>query len=180
MKSLTAVVLFGFMASLDNFQAACALALLPLTRARKFLLGASFGFCESASSLVGLLVGHLLQARFFPGKLAGVVALLASGGAILYLAWNDHELDDLANSRWMIFGLPIFLSLDNLVGGAGLGASGFPPLLSATLIGAICSAMSFAGLFLGSRGRRLIPRRSSALSGIWLVLIGLGALMSSK
>lgn len=180
MESLAAVVLFGFMASLDNFQAACALGLLPLMRARKFLLGVSFGFCESTSSLIGLLAGHLLQARFFPGKLAGVAALLISGTAILYLAWKEHELDDLANSRWMVFGLPIFLSLDNLVGGAGLGASGFPPLPSAALIGAICTGMSFGGLFLGSRGRRLIPRHSSALSGAWLVLIALGSLMSSK
>jgi len=180
MESLAAVVLFGFMASLDNFQAACALALLPLTRARKLVLGASFGFCESASSLIGLLAGHWLQKQFFPGKLAGVVALLASGAAILYFAWKDHDVDDLANSRWMILGLPVFLSLDNLVGGAGLGASGFPPLVSAAVIGAICSAMSFAGLYLGSRGRRLVPRYSSALSGAWLVLIGIGSLMSSK
>jgi putative Mn2+ efflux pump MntP len=76
----------------------------------------------------------------------------------------------------MIFGLPLSLSLDNLVGGAGLGASGFPPILSATLIGAVCSVLSFAGLFLGSRGRLLWPRRASAISGVWLVLISVMSL----
>ncbi|HEY6968719.1 MAG TPA: manganese efflux pump [Candidatus Angelobacter sp.] len=180
MESLLTVVLFGFMASLDNFQAACALGLLPLKRARKFLLGASFGICESVSSLAGLLLGNFLQAHFFPGKFAGIMALLASGTTILYLAWKERELDEVANDGWMIFGLPVTLSLDNLVGGAGLGANGFPPLLSAALIGAICSAMSFAGIFLGSHGRRVFPRRAAALSGVWLLVIALGSLIANR
>ena len=180
MASLATVVLFGFMASLDNFQAACALALLPLSRARKLVLGTSFGVCESTSSLIGLLAGKFAQTHFMPGKFAGILALLASGTAILYLAWHESELDKLANDRWMIFGLPISLSLDNLVGGAGLGVSGFTPLLSAAVIGAICTAMSFTGIFLGSRGRKLFPRRAGALSGAWLVLIALASLIANR
>jgi putative Mn2+ efflux pump MntP len=176
MDSLAAILLFGVMAGLDNFQAACALGMLPISRARKLLLGTSFGLCESGSSLVGLLVGQFLRDHFFPGRLAGAVALLISGAAILYLACTDHDLEGAANDGWMIFGLPLFLSLDNLVGGAGLGASGFPPVLSAALIGAVCSVLSFAGLLLGGRGRLLVPRRASAIAGAWLVLIAVMSL----
>jgi putative Mn2+ efflux pump MntP len=170
-QSLGIVLVFGVMAGMDNFQAACALGMLPLTRARKLALGASFGFCESVSTLAGLLAGQFLRTHVFPGRLAGAAALLISGGTILYLSWAEHGVENAANDGWMIFGLPLSLSLDNLVGGAGLGASGFPPILSAALIGAECSALSFAGIFLGGRGRMLVPQRASTISGAWLVIL---------
>lgn len=170
MESFAAILLFGVMAGLDNFQAACALGMLPLSRARKLALGASFGLCESGSSLAGLLLGQFFRTHFFAGKLAGPIALLISGGTILYWSLAERELEDVAGG-WMILGLPLSLSLDNLVGGAGLGASGFPPLLSAAIIGVVCSILSFAGLFLGSRGRLLAPRRAGTIAGAWLMVI---------
>jgi len=176
MHSLAAILLLGFMAGFDNFQAACGLGMLPLSRGRKLALGTSFGVCESGSSLVGLVAGHFLQTHFFPGKLAGAIALLISGCAILYMSLSGRDLEGAANDGWMIFGLPLSLSLDNLVAGAGLGASGFPPILAAVLIGAECSAMGFAGLFLGDRGRLFLPRRAGVLSGAWLVLLAVMSL----
>lgn len=176
-QSLCIVLVFGVMAGMDNFQAACALAMLPLTRVRKLALGASFGFCESASSLVGLLTGQFVRALVFPSRLAGAIALLISGGTILYLTWAERSVENAANDGWIIFGLPLSLSVDNLVGGAGLGASGFPPILSAILIGAICSALSFAGIFLGGRGRMLVPQRASMISGTWLVTLAVVSLI---
>jgi putative Mn2+ efflux pump MntP len=104
--------------------------------------------------------------------------LLISGGTILYLSWAERSVEDAVNDgAWMIFGLPLSLSLDNLVGGAGLGASGFPALLSAILIGTICSTLSFAGLFLGGRGRSLVPQRASMISGVWLVTLAVVSLI---
>lgn len=170
-QSLGIVLVFGVIAGMDNFQAACALGMLPLTRARKLALVASFGFCESASTLAGLLAGQFARAHVFPGRLAGAAALLISGGTILYLSWAEHGVENAANNGWMIFGLPISLSLDNLVGGAGLGASGSPTILSAALIGGLCSALSFAGIFVGGRGRVLVPQRANTISGAWLVII---------
>lgn len=170
-QSLWIVLMFGVMAGMDNFQAACALGMLPLTRARKLALAASFGFCESASSLAGLLAGQFLRAHVFPSGLAGAVALLISGGTILYLSWAERSVESVADNGWMIFSLPLSLSVDNLVGGAGLGASGFPPILSAILIGAVCSALSFAGIFLGGRGRMFVPQHASMISGAWLVTL---------
>lgn len=170
-QSLGVVLVFGVMAGMDNFQVACALGMLPLTRVRRLALGASFGFCESASSLAGLLTGQFVRAHVFPTEFAGAVALLISGGAVLYLSWAERSVEGAANGGWMIFGLPLSLSVDNLVGGAGLGAGGFPPILSAILIGAVCWVLSFAGIFLGERGRALVPERASMVSGAWLVTL---------
>jgi putative Mn2+ efflux pump MntP len=177
-QSLGVVLVFAVMAGMDNFQAACALGMLPLSGRRKLALGLSFGLCESGSTLVGLLAGQFLRAHLFPGRLTGAVALLISGGTILYLSWAERSVEDAVNDgAWMIFGLPLSLSLDNLVGGAGLGASGFPALLSAILIGTICSTLSFAGLFLGGHGRSLVPQRASMISGVWLVTLAVVSLI---
>lgn len=171
------MLVFGVMAGIDNFQAACALGMLPLKRERKLALAASFGFCESVSTLAGLLTGQFVRVYAFPGRLSGAIALLISGGVILILSLTEHSVADVANDGWMIFGLPLSLSVDNLVGGAGLGASGFPPILSAIMVGAVCSALSFAGIFLGGRGRLLLPQRASMFSGVWLVTLALISLI---
>jgi putative Mn2+ efflux pump MntP len=176
-QSLGVVLVFGVMAGMDNFQAACALGMLTLTGRRKLALGLSFGVCESGSTLAGLLAGQFLRAHVFPGSLAGAVSLLISGGTILYLSWAERSVEDAANDGWMIFGLPLSLSLDNLVGGAGLGASGFPLILSAILIGGVCTGLSFAGIFLGGRGRVLAPQRASMISGAWLVTLAVVSLI---
>jgi manganese efflux pump family protein len=173
MQTVAAILVFGLMAGLDNFHATCALGLLPLTRGRKVALGVSFGVCESSSALAGLLAGHYLSAAFFPGKVAGILALLLSGTTILFLSLADRDVERAVNEGWMIFGLPLSLSLDNLVGGAGLGANGFPPFLSAILIGAVCSALSFAGILLGGRARLLQTQRASVMAGGWLLAIAL-------
>ncbi len=129
-------------------------------------------------SLAGLLAGALLRTHVFgAASLAGPFALLASGFLVIYLALNHEDLEQVANNGWMIFGLPLSLSIDNLVAGAGLGTSGYPVLLCAALIGLVCAAMSLAGLFLGEWVRRRLPGSSSAFAGAWLVLIAARSLV---
>jgi putative Mn2+ efflux pump MntP len=172
MGRIATIVLFAVMAGTDNAQAACGLGMLPIGTRRKWVLGAAFGVCEAVMSLAGVWAGSFLQAHFFGGAaLAGAITLLASGLVVIYLALSDRDMEQVAGSRWMIFGLPLSLSLDNLVAGTGLGANGFPAVLSAALIGLICAAMSLGGLFLGERVRRVMPRSAGAIGGAWLVLV---------
>lgn len=171
------ILLFGFLAGIDNFQAACALGLLPLSRGRKWAAAASFGLCESAMALAGLVAGGFLRAQVLGASgMAGTVALLASGVTLIWLAVHDRDLETAANSRWIVVGLPLSLSLDNLVAGAGLGANGFPVLMGAAMVGLVCAAMSLAGLFLGAWGRRLAPRRAGAFAGAWLIALAVRSL----
>ncbi len=176
MPRLWMVVLFGILAGIDNFQVACSLGLLP--RRRKWALAFSFGFCESLLSLIGLCVATFARINFFRFySQAGTLALLASGLLILYLGLTDRDAGSVADSRWMLFGLPLSLSLDNLVAGAGLGANGYPIFLCAAILGIICSLMSLGGLFLGSWWRRRLPRHATALSGAWLIFIAVYSLV---
>jgi manganese efflux pump family protein len=72
---------------------------------------------------------------------------------------------------WALFGIPLSLSLDNIVAGTSLGLLGFPAVLSAAIFAVITALMSYVGLYLGRAARRLIPIRSDLLSGIALVIM---------
>jgi putative Mn2+ efflux pump MntP len=65
----------------------------------------------------------------------------------------------MASGHGMLFGLPLSLSLDNLLGGAGISALGYPMVPAALLIGLVSAAMSCAGLYLGGWLRRLFRER---------------------
>ena len=172
MGKIATVLLFAILAGADNFQAGCGVGMLPIRRARKWALGASSGICETGMALAGLLGGSYLRVHVLGvAAAASAIPLLLSGLLILYLALNDRDLTEVANSRWMVFGLPFSLSLDNLVAGAGLGASGYPVLVSAAVIGLVCAALSLGGLFLGKHVRSFLPKGAEALAGGWLALI---------
>ena len=178
MGQIATVLLIAIMAGNDNFQVGCGLGMLSAPRGRRWALTASFGVCEASMSLVGLSAGAFVRTHVFGAvSLAGPVALLASGLLVIYLALNHEDLEEVANSRWMILGLPLSLSIDNLVAGTGLGANGYPVMLCAALIGLVCAAMSLASLFVGEWVRRLLPENAGALAGALLMLIAVRSLV---
>jgi putative Mn2+ efflux pump MntP len=68
-----------------------------------------------------------------------------------------------------LFGLPLALSVDNLIAGTGLGLLGFSPVIPAIGFGIVTALMSFVGLCVGRAAVRVIPVRADLLSGISLV-----------
>jgi manganese efflux pump family protein len=177
MGKIATVLLFAILAGSDNFQVGCAIGMLPIRRARKWALGALSGICEAGMSLAGLLAGSYLRVHVLGvASVARAIPLLLSGLLIIYFSLKDRDLAEIANSQWL-FGLPFSLSLDNLVGGAGLGANGYPALGSAALIGSVCAVLSFGGLFLGKHVRTLLPKSAGALAGGWLALTAVRSLV---
>jgi putative Mn2+ efflux pump MntP len=91
----------------------------------------------------------------------------------------------MASGRGMLFGLPLSLSLDNLVGGAGISALHYPVLPAALLIGLVSAAMSCAGLYLGGWLRRLVQWRVAPwflepAVGAYLCLLAVRMLIASR
>jgi putative Mn2+ efflux pump MntP len=121
--------------------------------------------------LVGLLLG-----RYF-GQAIGVVAdylgpgVLAAYGLYLIARVLRTEAPEEVDDRWALFGIPLSLSVDNLVTGTSLGLLGFSPVFSAVVFGAITALMSFIGLRLGRVAARFIPIRMDLLSGIALIVM---------
>lgn len=173
---MTQLFLLGVLAGLDNLQVAAAVAIAPMERGRRRLLLAGFAACEVASPLGGVLFAHALETRFgvaFDGVAPFVV--VACGIAILWLAWREDDEDRPARSpiasRWVLLGLPVSLSFDNLLIGLSAAALGHPPLLAALVIGTISAALCVTGILAGGRISRLVPERAELVSGCALVLV---------
>jgi putative Mn2+ efflux pump MntP len=130
----------------------------------------TFGLWDAVMPLVGLLIGREIGESV--GNVADWVGGAALGGYGLYLvisALRNPEPDEL-DHPWALFGIPLTLSLDNLLAGASLGILGLSPWFSAGIFGVITAAMSLIGLQLGRAAARFIRIRSDLVSGITLII----------
>jgi manganese efflux pump family protein len=164
------VLALGFVLGLDNFRVSIALGTVPFGLRRAVQVALTFGLWDAVMPLVGLLVGREIGESF--GDVAYWVGAAVLGSYGLYLvvsAMRSPEPDEL-DHPWVLFGIPLTLSLDNLLAGASLGLLGLSPYFSAILFGAITAVMSLAGLLIGRYAARLIRIRSDLLSGIALMV----------
>ncbi len=101
----------------------------------------------------------------------------AYGLYLVVKAWRTAAPEEL-DQRWALFGLPLPLSLDNVVAGTSLGLLGFSPWLAPPLFGAITALLVLVGLQLGRAVAHFIRIRSDLLTGVALIVmatvLGLG------
>lgn len=169
-----ALILFSLFVGLDNLQVSAAIGMLEIRAERKWLLTIAFGSFEAIMPLLGLLLGGLIHNAL--GGMAstiGPLVLMGCGLLIIYMALGEQDTAEVVNSRWLLFGLPLTLSLDNLLAGIGLGALGYPVLFTALVIGLVSASMCFLGLFIGGQVSRWIPVKMELISGSYLVLIAI-------
>jgi putative Mn2+ efflux pump MntP len=88
---------------------------------------------------------------------------------LLFGALRKPAPDEIDQPWVTLFGMPLSLSVDNLLAGTGLGLLGFSPFISAVVFGAMTAVMSLIGLCIGRFAARLIPMRSDLVGGISLV-----------
>jgi putative Mn2+ efflux pump MntP len=168
------ILVLGFVLSLDNFRASIALGTVPFGLRRAVQIALTFGLWDGVAPLAGILIGryfHQLAQNEPVGQVvhyAGPALMGAYGVYLLVRAFRTEEPEEI-DQPWVLFGIPLSLSLDNFLAGTSLGLVGFPPVASATIFAVITAVMSFAGLFLGRIANRLIRIRSDLLSGIALV-----------
>jgi putative Mn2+ efflux pump MntP len=167
---LTALLVLGFALGLDSFRVSLGLGPLGLSSVRQAQIALTFGLCDAFAPLVGLAVGRSLVEAIGPWtEYLGPLVIGGYGLYVVYLAWQFEGEGKPMNDRWILFGLPLALSLDNLVAGIGLGVLGFPIFFAALTIGAVSGLMALAGLKLGNAIGRYLPIRSDVLSGAALV-----------
>jgi putative Mn2+ efflux pump MntP len=165
------LLVLGFTLSLDNFRTAIALGALRLRWRHAGQVALAFGFWDAVAPLVGVLVGHYLgQTIGSTAEYVGAIALGAYGLYLLVRAWRTAAPEEF-DSLWALFGLPLPLSLDNVVAGTSLGLVGFSPWLAPPIFGAITALMSFVGLQLGRAAAHFIHIRSDVLTGVALVVM---------
>jgi len=168
------LLLLGFALSLDSFRVSLGLGTLKLSRLRHLQIVIAFGVCDAIAPLIGLLIGKSLLEFIGPWvEHLGPLLLCAYGVYVIYIARRCAGKEEGDTDRWMVLGLPLSLSLDNLVAGASLGMIGFPILLSVAIIGAMSALFSFAGLRLGRTAVNLFAVRAEMIGGVVLIFVAL-------
>jgi putative Mn2+ efflux pump MntP len=165
------LLVLGFTLSLDNFRTAIVLGAIRLSWRRAAQVALVFGFWDGLAPLVGILVGQYLGQRI--GSTADYVAAAALAAYGLFLvvqAWRTPEPEE-PDQRWALFGLPVPLSVDNVVAGTSLGLLGFSPWLAPPLFGVMTALMTIVGLQLGRVLARFIHIRSDLLTGVALLVM---------
>jgi putative Mn2+ efflux pump MntP len=165
------VLALGFFLSLDNFRSAIAIGTIPFNFRRALQIAIVFGIWDGVAPLVGGVLGHYVGNMI--GSIAdyvGPAVLAVYGLYLLYGALRKPAPPDEVDQPWVtLFGMPLSLSLDNLLAGTGLGLLGFSPFIPAVVFGVMTAVMSLVGLCIGKFTARLIPVRSDLVSGISLV-----------
>ena len=172
------LLLLGFALSLDSFRVSLGLGALRLSRLRQLQIVVAFGVCDALAPLIGLLLGKSLLAYIGPWvEHLGPLLLCAYGIYVIYIGqrYAGREAND--TDRWMILGLPLSLSLDNLIAGTTLGMVGFPLLLSVLVIGGMSSLLSLIGLRLGAMTVNLLRLRSDLIGGVVLIVVALSFML---
>jgi manganese efflux pump family protein len=160
------LVLLAVVLSLDSFRVSLGLGALKLSRLRQMQIVVAFGLCDGLAPLVGLLIGKSLV-TYIGGwtEYLGPLALCAYGAYVIYVAKRCAGEEEIEPGRWMVWGVPLSLSLDNLVAGASLGMVGFPLWISVAVIGSMSALMSLAGLRLGGMAVNFFRINSELVGG---------------
>lgn len=171
---MVTLLLLGFALSLDSFRVSLGLGTLKLSRLRQLQIVIAFGVCDALAPLIGLLIGKSLIEFIGPWvEHLGPLLLCAYGVYVIYIAQRCAGREAGETDRWMVLGLPLSLSLDNLIAGTSLGMIGFPIVLSVVLIGAMSSLLSLAGLRLGHTAINLLRIKAELIAGVVLIFIAL-------
>jgi putative Mn2+ efflux pump MntP len=171
------LIVLGFVLSLDNFRTAVILGPLRFAWPHALKIAVVFGIFDGLAPLAGILLGHDVSQKI-GGEIAdraGAAALGLYGFYLIVRAMQTATQEELqAEHRWSIFGLPVPLSLDNVIAGTGLGMLGMSPLVPATLFGVITLVMTLIGLQLGRAVSRIIPVRPR-----WDVVVGVALIVEA-
>jgi manganese efflux pump family protein len=174
---MAALLLLGFLLGLDDLQVGAGLGLTRISTARRWAFAGSCALWETVMPLLGLALGRRLALVAGSwGEGIGIGMLALSGLLIILLSRRDHDADeDLSKTGSLaLAGLPLWLSLDNLAAGVGLGSLGFPVVVSALVIGLVSGSLCAVGLFSGGWLRRWVPRRAELWSGAYLLILAVG------
>jgi manganese efflux pump family protein len=172
------LLVIGFTLSLDNFRTAILLGGLRLSWRRAARVALVFGVCDALAPAIGIIGGdYFAQVIGSTGEYIGAAVLALYGVYLIAEAWRTPAPEGL-DEHWALFGLPLPLSLDNVVAGTSLGLLGYSPWLAPPLFGVTTAIMTLVGLQLGRAAAGLLRIRSDLLTGIALVvmavLLGLG------
>jgi putative Mn2+ efflux pump MntP len=170
LQATIGLVALAFALSWDNFRSSIALGTVPFGLRRAVQIAVVFGFWDTVAPLVGGLFGRYSGEAVGPvTEYVGPAVLGVYGLYLLAGAVRKPEPDEVDHPWVTLFGLPLALSVDNLIAGTGLGLLGISPIIPAVGFGIVTAVVSFVGLCVGRAAIRVIPVRADLLSGVSLL-----------
>ena len=173
MTAVLTLIPIAFILALDNFQSSIGLGTTKPSWIRIIQCALVFAVFDALAPMFGVWVGGYLGD--YIGESAEYVGAAALAVYAIYLvvhALRTAQSGDLDHPL-AILGLPLPLSIDNLLAGTGLGVIGYSAVTVAVVAGCVTLVMSSAGLTLGKLAATKIPIRTDLLGGVvMLVLAG--------
>jgi putative Mn2+ efflux pump MntP len=143
-----------------------SLALGPLLRLPSacIRLALAFGACDALAYVIGGALGWHVGGEWV--RQAGAVLVFSYGLYVLAVAaWSLSRV-----GRWLIWVMPLFMSLDNLAFGAANPSSSLGLAQRAFLLGIASGALALTGLLLSSAIGRFTRCSAEWLAGAGLLL----------
>jgi putative Mn2+ efflux pump MntP len=177
MTEIITLILVGLSVGLGNFAAAVAIGLGGVTKSLRLRIAIVFGLFESGMPIIGLFLGR--QLVHYLGDHASLIGGLLLGLTGIYLIYTgrsntgDKKVVQAKYGWFKLITTGLFLSLDNLIIGFGLGTRHEPLILSVVVIGIASVTLSLVGLELGNSLSSRIEEYSEIVSGSILILVGI-------
>jgi len=170
-NSLFALIPIAFVLGLDNFQSSLGLGTTKPSWIRIVQCALVFGTFDALAPMLGVWVGGYLGD--YIGESAEYIGATALAVYAVYLvvhALRTEQAGDLDHPL-AVLGLPLPLSADNLLAGAGLGVIGYSAVTVAVVAGSVTLLMSLVGLTLGKLAASKIPVRTDLLGGVVMLIL---------
>jgi putative Mn2+ efflux pump MntP len=143
----------------------------PLGGVRQAQLILGFAISDGTTPVLGASIGHTVAARVGDwSRPLGPLLLLGYGVYVFAAArWARRGVDERATL--ILLGLPVSLSVDNLVAGTTLGVIGLPLYVCAPVMGAFSGGMALIGLQTGRATARLLRLDTELVGAATLILL---------
>ena len=168
------VILVALAVGLGNFAAAIGIGVAGIESNTRLRVGLVFGGFESVMPIVGIVLGRQVAGPLgSKASLLGGGLLIATGLYGLIEARKHHDdarAATLPMRRLLVIGAA--LSVDNLVVGIALGASGSSIALAVITIAVVSVTMTLTGLELGSRLGARFEKWAGEVGSAVLVAVG--------
>lgn len=171
MTAVLTLLPIAFILGLDNFQSSIGLGTTKPSWLRIVQCALVFAVFDALAPMLGVWVGGYLGD--YIGESAEYIGAAALAVYAIYLVVHalrtekageiDHPL--------AILGLPVPLSIDNLLAGTGLGVMGYSAVTVAVVAGSVTLVMSLVGLTLGKLAASKIPVRTDLLGGVVMLIL---------
>lgn len=169
---MLSLIYLGLAVGLDNLRVALTLGAICAEPTRRREFAVAFGVCEALMPSLGIVLGRSISELVASwSEVIGAIALGACGVLVIWEVLRRRGNYMVAESKGLLVGLPLALSMDNMAAGFGLGMLGLPVVWSAIVIGVISAAMCFVGLYAGGFIRQIVPSRAVLCGGGLLVML---------